>query len=288
MSAFAGFFQQSAIALARWFLRNKNLGTLLQTYGAIIDDAAETLAQGARFSQPLRCDTSALPALAKDRSIELFATEAEASQRTRLAQWKQLARQRGSARGEMNELAIYFGATFGVVPTMRIVHQDGTGSIATWHTRGGNDDGFGISKPTSASYVQQVKVGPSNWNWDGAFAKWSRLWLIIYTSGFGFTPPDWDGGGDWDGGPIWDGTFTDTQIADIVSIFRNRKGAHSILWGVIAATDPASFNPAASIIVNGDGTSTLPDGKWGYTVDPVTGKPTRVSTARFLYDLGHG
>ena len=44
-----------------WFLHQDNIGAFLEATGLTLDSVSESLAQGVRLSQPLRCDRSALP-----------------------------------------------------------------------------------------------------------------------------------------------------------------------------------------------------------------------------------
>ncbi len=274
MSSFAGFFQQSMSNVARWFLRNPVLGTFLETGGALFDDAAESMSQGVKLSQPLRCDSSALPILSKDRRTPLYSTEVESSKRSRLADFKNRSRQRGSHRGEMNNSAIYFQNA--IVPTMRIVHQMGDGSRATWHTRLGTAAGV-----NAGHYIQSAK-NPSNWNYDGQSSKWSRFWFILYAPPSFVDPSHYDDGSVYDGGTVYDGLATDVAL-DLIAMVRDRKAGYSRLAAYIIATDPASFDPTATAVTNSDGTTTLPVGNWRTPIDSM-GHHTRLQSAVFIYE----
>lgn len=272
---FVGAFQKAIANILVAFLQDANVQRLLQSFGLVEDSALESLAQGVRLSQPLRSDPSALPYLAGDRGITLYSTEPEASQRERLAQWWQLHRQRGTHQGEMRHLHPWF-LSEPALPMMRIVHQAGDGSSATWHTL----DGAG-------AYTVH-KQTPSNWDWDGVPSAWSRFWLIIYTDQQGFPAQEnWDGGADWDEvGKIWDSLYSSAQIADFLAAIREWQSAHSVLWGVILATDPLSFDPTAAPVTDPAGWTTLPAGNWYWTIDPVTGDPTRLPTCSVVYNRG--
>ena len=162
-------------------------------------------------------------------------------------------------------------------PIIRTVHQNGDATRATWHTLAA-DGTYSVHK-----------AEPSNWDWDGVPAKWSRYWVIIYVDTLGLpAQPTWDGGQFWDGPDAWDGIYTETQYDDIAPGLRDAKSAHSICWGIIFATDPASFDPTATAVVDAEGWSTLPNGKWGAVIDHTTGQPTRLPTAVYVNDLGQG
>jgi hypothetical protein len=277
MSAFVGTFQQFIATVAPWFLRNKNVGRFLEAFALTLDSAGDSLAQGLHLSQPLRCDSSALPILAGDRTLDIYPTEPDSSKRYRLSQWWQLHRQFGTHQGELRNAQPLFLPD--PLPIMRIVHQDGTGRRATWHTLAGD-----------GTYSIYKKSSPSNWNWDGQTSEWSRYWVIIYTNGLTETAPDvYDAGNTWDDGTLWDGDPSADQIADLVAALgADSKSAHSKLWGVILTSDPASFSPTATATTDAEGWTSLPVGNWGYVIDNTTGQPTRPPYASFIYDLGEG
>ena len=257
------------------FLQDKNVSRLLQTFGIVLDVAGESLAQGVRLSQPLRSDPSALPYLAHDRDLTLYPTEPEASQRARLAEFWQLHRQAGTHQGELRHLQPWFSGG-PALPVLRIVHQAGDGSNATWH-----------SIDSAGTYTVH-RATPSNWDWDGVPSAWSRFWLIIYTDQQGFpAQEEWDGGAEWDqAGKIWDSLYTADQEGEFVAAVNEWKSAHSVLWGVILATDPASFDPLSSVVTDPAGWTTLPAGEWYWTVDPVTGDPTRLPSCSVVFNRG--
>ena len=268
MSRFIGAVQRFAASIGPWWLGNGNLGALKEALALTLDDELETLAQGVRLSQPLRCDRSALPVIAKDRGITLYPAESEASKRYRLSHWLDLHRTRGTHLGEMRHIQPYFLPS---VPRIRIVHQDGTGSTATWHTL--NPDG---------SY-DIYRKSPTNWNWDAHPAKWSRFWVIIYLPDGYLKSSAWDGGAEWDDGSVYRGI--DTQKAlDIVGLAQEWKAAYSRLAGVILATDPYSFDPTSSAIFDSSGWTSMPVGNWGTPIDTSSGVHTRLPGAIFLYE----
>lgn len=280
MAGFVGTFQRAIANALVAFLQDKNVQRLVQSFGLVEDDAAESLAQGVRLSQPLRADTSALPYLSGDRGITLYTTEGDVSQRDRLAHWWQLHRMRGTHQGEMRYAHPFFNDQFGGLPKMRIVHQAGDGSSATWHTLDAAD-----------VYTVQ-RHAPSNWNWDGVTSAWSRFWVIIYVDTIAFpasskwdgvwpNTPYWDNASD-----IWDSLLTYDQVQTVRHAIEEWKSAHSTLWGIILATDPTSFNPTSNPTISMDGWSSLPVGNWYSTIDPVTGKLSRLPTCAVAYNLG--
>jgi len=279
-------FAPGNMAGGRW------MGTLLESVGMTLDGLAERTFLGRCAALPyaagaktaggllLQCEPDTLAWHARDRGIALYPTEPIASKRFRLSRWRQLHTRRGTHRGEMEHVQPYFLGEdgLGVLPRIRIVHQDGDGDGAMWHTLSGSADvgGAGV-------YSIRRKV-PSNFDFDGLSAKWSRWWAIIYTSGTILnTVTHWNDGSLWNGGQFWDGV-SGLVLADIVSMFLEWGSAHSRCGGIILAHDSASFDPSATSIALGDGTTTLPLGNWGQLVDPATNLPTRLQTASWIYD----
>jgi hypothetical protein len=273
LSSFVGKIQQFVAGLGPYYLRNKHVGTLMQAAALQYDAAVESLGQGLRLGQPLRCDASALPRLSRDRGITIYETEPEVSQRFRLSRSPQLRRQFGTHQGEMRNVAPFFQP---VQPLMRIVHQSGDGARATWHTLN-TDDTFEVHK-----------AEPSNWDWDGQTTRWSRWWAIIYYEAAlpWLEPAEWNDGTEYGDGTLWDGGPTAEQIRDIVAGLKEAQGTHSALWGVIVTRDPASFDPTATATVHADGWSSLPIGNWAFAIDNDTGLPSRPPYASLIYQRG--
>ena len=270
--SYIGSAQRLISDLSAWFLRRRNIGGFLEACALTYDGVIERLYQGLAFTRPLDCDSSALPYLSRDRGIRIYDSEPVDSKRYRLSIWRQLRRQFGTHIGVMNNIAPFF---LPYTPRIRVVHQDGNGGRATWYTR--EADGT----------ISVYKAEPSNWAWDAHPEWWSRFWVIIYVDDIGLPPqPEWDEGQLWDGGSYWDGLINEAGIADLVAgIQEAQSDCVEVLWGVIFATDPASFDPTATAVVDADGWSTLPNGKWDYVIDNATGLPTRLPTATYAYDV---
>ena len=272
--AFVSVLQRFAATVAPWFVRNKHIGTFVESVAMVKAESIETLGQGLRMSQPLRGDASALPYLSRDRRIRIYDTEPEASKRYRLSQWRQLKRQFGTHQGELRNLAPFF---LPAKPFLRIVHQDGNGDRATWH------------QLNSAGVYSVFKKEPSNWDWDGQTEKWSRFWLIIVRQGsgdfFADLPAEWDDGWEWDDGTLWGGSPAAAQIADMVEAVRSEaKAAHSSLWGVLLIGQATDILPTANATTDPDGWTTHPVGNWSTVLDPDTGLPTRPPYVTVLWD----
>lgn len=290
-------FGASLRAVAPWYMQGRRMGVLLDSVGAALDGLAERSflgrcasivhAGGAKTAggMLLQCEPDVLPMHANDRQIQIYPSEPIPSQRLNLARWRQLHARRGTHRGELERVQPYFlGADgLGVLPRMRIVHQDGAGAGATWHTLAGSYDLVAGYKPFSIT-----RTVPSNWDYDGQTALKSRFWAIIYTEGVsaigGLT--HWDDGSLWNGGQLWDG-IPRAVLEDIVAMFQGWHSAHSDLAGVILARDLADFDPTATAVTDADGWTSLPVGNWGQIVDPVTGKPTRLPTATWIFEKNY-
>jgi hypothetical protein len=280
--------------VAPWYMANGRMGILLDSVGMTLDSLAErsflgrcaalVTSGGAKTPQGFvaQCEPDVLPAHASDREIPLFPSEPVPSHRVKLSRWHQLHARRATHRGEMELVQPYFLGVdgLGVLPRIRIVHQDGDGDGATWHTLSGSYD------PGGAGIYSIHRQEPTNFDFDGQLAKKSRWWAILYTEGIPFLIDGithWDDGALWDGGQVWDGV-TRPYVDDIVGMFLSWHSAHSQLAGVILAHDLASFDPTSTAVVFPDGTTSLPVGNWGSLVDPVTGLPTRLQTATWIYD----
>jgi hypothetical protein len=88
----------------------------------------------------------------------------------------------------------------------------------------------------------------------------------------------------YDGGAVYDGVMA--QIAsDITAMILESKAAHSRLQAYILASDPASFDPTSTPVVDPAGWSTLPVGNWGTaTSGPPDSVFTRLPTAVWIYE----
>src|SRR6266404_616100 len=268
--SFIGQIQQLVSNIGPWFLHQRNIGTLLESYGATLDSAALSLEQGLRLSQPLRCDVSALPVLSADRKIRLYPTEPQQSQRFRLSQWKQLHRTRATHIGELKHSQPYFLPS---VPVMRIVHQDGAGGSATWWTL----DGTGTPSVHVAT--------PSNFNYDGQVTKWSRFWVILYPPAGLVNLAHYDDGSTYDSTDFYDGVAVTQILLDLVAMILEWQAPHSRLQAYILATDPASFDPTATAVTDPSGWTSLPTGNWGSPLSPgpVVGR-ARPPSALWIFD----
>ncbi|HMI84875.1 MAG TPA: hypothetical protein VK550_12330 [Polyangiaceae bacterium] len=270
--SFVGTIQRLTARVGPWFLHSRNIGRFMQAFAVVYDNAITALQQGLALAHPLRSDPSAFPVLSVDRTIRLYPSEPESSKRERLANWLQIHRRRGTHLGELLHSQPYFAPEH---PVMRIVHQDGAGASATW---------WSIAADGSLS---EYKAVPSNWDYDGQTYKWSRFWVILYMPP-SFALARYDDGTLYDGGAVYDGISG--QIAhDIAAMILESKAGHSRLQAYILATDPASFDPTSTAVVNPDGSTTLPVGNWGTSMSgPPDSVYTRLRTAVWIYERAMG
>jgi hypothetical protein len=274
MSGFAGKLQRFLADNVPWFLQGPNGGAFLEALGLTLDNGTQTLVTGLRQSNPLQAFIDNLPFIGADRSIRRYPTEPVQSYRARLQRWRQIRHFVGTHYGQMISLQPYFLP--GQLPTIRIVHQSGDGSSATWHTL----------SPEGVYSVDREE--PSNWNFDGVPSKWSRFWLIIDGSSLTRDAALYDDGTTYGDGTVWGGYMSSAARDDIVSIVNDSKAAHSILWGVIICDNADDFDPASTAVADADGRTSLPVGNWGSAIDPATGAPGRLASAHFIFDLGQG
>jgi hypothetical protein len=272
MSGFAGKFQRFLSENVPWWLQDQYAGSFLEAIGLTLDDGVQTLITGLRQSNPLQAFVDNLPYIGADRGIRRYPTEPVQSYRSRLQRWRQIRHYSGTHYGEMISLQPYFLP--GTLPTIRIVHQAGDGSCATWHTLD-SEGTYTVDKAT-----------PSNWAYDVSTFEWSRFWVIIEaTSDMGVAALYDDGTVYDDGVTVYDGYLTSAQTADIVQIILDSKAAHSALWGVIVVP-PGSLVPSGVSAILPDGSESYPDGRWYLEVDPNTGEPTIPDYVSFYYRQG--
>lgn len=262
-----------------YYLRQKNLGTFLESIGLVLDGAADGMIIGARRSQPYRCTVDAFGDLSKDRKIRIYPNESEASIRYRLAHWRQIRRTRGCHYGEMLNVQPFFlgpgGATIqpsndSYLPWIRVYHQSGDpggGTLTTCHT-------------LSPTGVYTWERAAFQWNWDGLSERWSRFWMVIYLPiGFAGNGFAWDDGTLWDAGPVWDG-IPMAMLDAIVAGVLESKAAHSRFSGLIVTSlQPGDdipehagvhpFDPQSAYTSNASHSTNLPDGNWASAVYPT-------------------
>lgn len=276
---YVGQIQQAVLTIAPWFLRNANVGRLLESMGLELDGGLAATQLGFDATEPLRCDPSALPTIAGDRGIRLYPMEPLSSKRYRVAHWWQIRKLYGSPLGILRNLQPYFLP--GPLPRMHVVYQAGDGVTSSWHTI--DPDG---------TYHVRVNTALANWNWDDLARKWARFWVIVELHSIGIT--DWvahwdDAGIEWDDGVThWDafrgpnGYYYAPHFDDMRDAILDAKAGHSHFWGLILSFDPGILQPDQFT------RDKVPsDGTWGVVTLPTTGQPSRPAGASFLFDQGY-
>ncbi len=269
--SYVGTIQALISRIGPWFIHQRNIGRFLEAVAVTLDGGITSLDYGLRLGQPLRCDVSALPELAKDRTLRLYPSESELSKRTRLSKWLQLHRTRGTCAGQLKHAQPYFLPD---MPVMRIVHQDGAGASASWWTIGASGE------------IDFHLQTPSNWNYDGTTPGWSRYWVIVYPPAGTFGGiPTYDDGGLYDGGEVYDGIDNLQKARDMIEMFLEWKAGHSRMQAYILATDPASFDPTSTAVTDPAGWTSMPVGNWGQAMSPPpVAVKTRLPTALWIYE----
>jgi hypothetical protein len=229
-----------------------------------------------RARSPLLCDATVLPIHGRDRGIRQYSTESEASYRVRLSKWRQIWGSAGRAWGILRQLRIFL-APFGR-PQLRYVSTSGSGTHSQWFTLAPGDglnDYFEIGG-LDPEFSREL-VTPANWLWDplASTGRWSRFWILIYTSGLTGsvqTAEQWDGGiAQWgDGSTKWGAEtfFTFEQLSDMAQLCIDWCVPNSKLAGLFLVHDDTAFDPTGSGAL-------YPDGDWNLLVDPTTGVATR-------------
>jgi hypothetical protein len=270
-----GLIQGSILRRAPRFIRNKNLGRLLEVAALQIDGALDQLQGGLRQSNPFLCDPEALPIISKDRALPIYASEPDASKRFRLSRWWQLHRERGSHRGEINHTRPYFLGTSGTstIPVFWIVFQDGNGASATW-----------IKCDASGKFTKHVQT-PSNFEYDGQTARCDRFFVFIELRAAGYSLPNtYNDGHTWDDGAVYDAgsttTLTSAMAQDIVQMFLDWHAADTWCAGVAVVWKSGGLDVTDAGTQDASGWWSLPGGSGAGTWATPISRPPYIS---FLY-----
>jgi hypothetical protein len=264
MAEVPNFRQTRRFMGPRWLLDDEG-GLLGYALDTLKDAFVERLRLGlmARLPQndPNGLTTApddALSAMGRDRRVVKGLTETSQSYARRLRLWLDDRKRAGNPFALMQKLAEYTGP----LPSFRTVDVRGN-----WYSR-------------AADGTETALLNTGNWNWDNDLSgtRWSRFWVIIYPNGlWDIARKNWGDvtGPGWGGSPLTIGmTATPEEVDTIQFIVGDWKPAGTRCVNIIAAFDPASFNPA----------SPEPDGTWGTWGKLVGGVkvPSRLATARYL------
>lgn len=254
-------FRDTIVQLAPPWLRGYWSARLLYAFGlhfdAIVD--AATAATKARF--PGECPPDALPYIGRERGIRRGFAETDEQYAARLTTWIDDRRLKGGYFALMRQLQ---GYCTGYQVTVRMVVS-----------RSGYADWFTF---TPSGGMEHYRATPSNWDWDGATNKPTRVFVILYPAGAFTGKGTWGDGSKWgDRVNTWGMSATRDQVRTLEFIVREWMPPHAKCGQLIVALDPASFAP------NGSGAG-YPDGtwdKWHKTSGGVAVK-NRLDTARYL------
>lgn len=254
------------IARAPW-LQRVYLLRLLFAFAVHIDALVDWAFLALKARYPSLAPPDALPALGRERGIRRGFAESLESYAARLITWLVDRRIKGSPYALMNQLAGYFT---GYAVRIRVVNVAGT-----WYTRYHNGT------------FDWHFASPSNWDWDGTTAAFSRYWVIVYVptslwSGEGlWGQPVGPGGGVWGDGGVWGLSATYEQGQTVEAIIRDWNPPHARCAGVIVTWDLFSFDPS-------DSGAGFPDGTWDRAgADDGAGNYvlTRPATVRFTGEI---
>jgi hypothetical protein len=230
-------FRDKLEAAAPPWLRNAWGSRLLYSIGVSIDALIEATTLGIKARFPGHAPSDALPYIGRERQIRRGIDEPDESYAQRLTQWVDDRRMRGCAQATMRQLQGYMA---GHAVPVSIVNPHGA-----WHS---------LSAAAVSSYHHQ---DPTNWDWDGNAAAWSRYWVILYPPADLWTDDGtWDDPGTWDDGGTWDTTATPEQVATVRAIVAEWNPPHAMCAGILIALNGADYSPLGS----GAG---FPAGDWG-------------------------
>lgn len=242
-------FRDTLEAMAPPWLRGTWGSRLLYSFGVSIDALIDSVTYGIKARFPEHAPSDALPYLGRERQIRRGFAESDASYAQRLTQWVDDRRVRGCAQATMRQLQGYLT---GHDVNFRTVNGHGS-----WHT---------LDYLGNATHYHK---DPTNWDWDGVTASWSRYWVIIYVpSSLATVDGDWGDPGDWGDGGAWGTTLTVDQCLTIRSIIAEWNPPHADCPEIILAFDLGSFSPSGA----GAG---YPAGDWDMWAN-------RLSTARYM------
>lgn len=194
----------------------------------------------------------ALTAMGRDRRVVRGIGETDTTYAARLSQWLVDRRRAGNPYVLMKQLAAYLGSTGASFRTVDV--------RGNWYSR-------------SATGVETASLNTGNWNWDGATARWSRFWVIIYPGAVWAAESTWGTGlwGDTTG--TCGSTATPDHATTLRAIVDDWKPGGT-RGNIVLALDAASFSPTAP----------EPDGAWGkwYKYSAGTAVPSRLSTGRYF------
>lgn len=237
----------------------------LYLFGVLVDTNLEAMQQGVLARFPGIGTPTALPRIGRDRRIRRGFAEDDDTYALRLLRWRSDHKQRGSAHAVLSQLWGYLNP-FNV--RLRTVLSNA--NRAVWHTLAeghATDDGdpvFEVAKHVEA---------PTNWDWDGVFSRWARLWTVVYpkTSSPALfvereTFADLEATGltfDEFGG-TFDTDATGEQVASMQALIDETRGGHNRSEWILIAFDNSDFDPTSG--------SGQPDGTWGkWSKDDGTG-----------------
>lgn len=222
------------LARAPW-LQRYWLYRLLYAFALHVDALWDWVVLGMLARYPTHAPPDALPVLGRERGIRRGFAESLDAYAARLLRWLPDRKIKGSPYALMEQLAGYFT---GYSVRIRVVNAAGS-----WYTR--------LSDGTYEWY----SASPSNWDWDGDTASWSRYWIILYVPTALWSPEGlWSNPGTFGDGGVWGSSMAYEQGQAVKAIVRDWNPPHARCEDIIITWDATSFAPTGSGYGYADGT----------------------------------
>lgn len=230
-------FRGSAQVFSPPWLMRQNGSRLVYCQSLMWDALAEFTRVGVIQRYPTVAQPDALSALGIDRKIWRGLAETDTHYAERLRQFKKTWKFAGNAPTLLRQLWEYMRPN---ATRIRYVVNgyEGSPGVGTQFSDYWTIDDSGLVFD---------RVSPTNWDWDGVYAKNIRFWLIVYRSDltpakWGVPPYDWaEPGLFWGGAPGSDRSW----VIDVFNIVQTFKAAGSHMGpfpgynGGLIVADPA-------------------------------------------------
>ncbi len=202
------------------------------------DTLAEYTRLGVIQRFPTKAEPNALGELGRDRKILRGLAETDAHYAERLRKFKTTWKLAGNAPTLLRQLWEYMAPNATKIRYVANGYDDPVASSGSQFTDWWTIDDSGLTFE---------RASPSNWDWDGAFTKNVRFWLIVYRTdltpaAWGVPPYAWGAPGlFWGGAPGSDRSW----VIDVFNMVANFKaaGSHMGPWpsydGGLIVADPS-------------------------------------------------
>lgn len=231
----------------------------------VADELQQFALEGQRAKFPELCTPGALPRIGRDRLIPRGFSETDEGYGSRLILWREDWKHAGGAYAIMSQLRAFLT---GYDNTIRLVNQQrlSTGE-SKWRTLEMDDTRSATTN--------------GNWNWDGDFATWARVWPIIYADPILERDGTWGDGEAWGDNPTqsW-GSTASPELVDAVRVILGQGpgavSAEGFAPFVVVSFDNSAFSPT-------DSAPPMPDGTWGGAYKVVADVAVPARDPRAIY-----